>query len=62
MVYSSHITPAKRGEKKLQIPPLRYAPVGMTKFSLFQELIVRNEDRVIHALGACPKVRYPERA
>jgi hypothetical protein len=29
---------------------------------LFQELIVRNEDRVIHALGACPKVRYPERA
>jgi hypothetical protein len=24
MVYSSHNTPAKRGEKKLQIPPLRY--------------------------------------
>jgi hypothetical protein len=24
MVYSSHITPAKRGEEKLQIPPLRY--------------------------------------
>jgi hypothetical protein len=41
MVYSTHITPAKHGEEKLQIPLLHYGPtVGgagrMTKFSLVQ--------------------------
>jgi len=40
---------------KLQIPPLRFASVGMTKFRLVQHFIVGDQDREPQV----PLLRYP---
>jgi hypothetical protein len=41
---------AAEGVKKLQIPPLRFATVGMTILTLVRDLTVCLADRVNHAL------------